>query len=110
MEVHRTLGCGYPEKVYQDALEVEFRLRSIPFEREKHLSVVYKDVILGHDFFVDFVCYDNIIVELKAVREMEDVFTAQCINYLKATGWDHSVLINFGQTSLYYDKINNLMK
>lgn len=110
MEVHRVLGCGFPEKVYQDALEVELKLRGIPYEREKHLQVVYKNKVLEHDFFADFVCYGNIIVELKAVREMEDVFKAQCINYLKATGWKHSLLLNFGQPSLIYDKINNLFK
>lgn len=110
MEVHNIIGCGFPEKVYQDALELELKIRNIPYEREKHLSIVYKGTVLEHDFFVDFVCYGNILVELKSVKEMEDVFVAQCINYLKATGWDHSVLLNFGQTSLMYEKINNLKK
>lgn len=110
MEVHRVLGCGFPEKIYQDAFELELKQRNIPYEREKHLPIVYKGNVLVHDFFVDFVCYDNIVVELKSVKEMEDVFVAQCINYLKATRWDHSILLNFGQTSLMYEKINNLHK
>ena len=110
MEVHSELGCGFPEKVYQDALELEFKMRSIPYEREKHLQITYIGQSLEHDFFADFVCYGNIIVELKAAKEMEEVFIAQCINYLHATNWDHALLLNFGQTSLYYNKINNLSK
>ena len=107
MEVHNILGCGFPEKVYQDAFEEELRLRNIPYIRECHIPVVYKGKQLEHDFFADFVCYEDIIVELKATKENEDVFAAQCINYLKAASCEHSVLLNFGQTSLYYNKIDS---
>lgn len=110
MEVHSVIGCGFPEKVYQDAFEYELKLRHIPYKREYHLTVRYKDFVLSHDFFADFVCYDNIIVELKATKENDDIFMYQCLNYLKASGWDHAVLINFGQEHLYYNKINNFMK
>lgn len=110
MEVHSLIGCGFPEKVYQDAFEEELKLRGIPYSREHHLPIIYKGKTLAHDFFADFVCYGNIIVELKATKENEDLFAAQCINYLKAASWEHSVLLNFGQESLYYNKIDSHFK
>ena len=73
MEVHRQLGCGFTEKVYQDALEKEFLLRGIPYEREVHLHVTYKGEALDSDFIPDFVCYNCIIVELKAVQELDNL-------------------------------------
>ena len=107
MEVHNTLGPGLPEKCYQDAFAVELGIQNIPFEREKHLPVAYKGVTLPHDFFADFVCYGNIIVELKATTENESVFRSQVITYLKASGYSNGVLLNFGQKSLYYDRVFN---
>lgn len=86
LEVHKELGCGFSEKVYQDALEVEFKKRGIPYEREKRLIVQYKGVTLSHDFYSDFVCYDKIIVELKAVEKLLPIHKAQVINYLKVSG------------------------
>src|SRR5574344_60069 len=96
MEVHRTLGPGFVEKVYQDALEVEFEKRGIPFQREKQFHVTYKGVELEHIFQPDFVCYDEYIVELKAAKQLDDIFRAQTINYLQASGVKHALLINFG--------------
>ena len=107
MEVHKTLGPGFIEKVYQDALAVEFTKRGIPFEREKQLHVMYKGVQLEHIYQPDFVCYDEYIVELKAVKQIEDIFRAQTINYLRASGYKHALLINFGEMSLKYERFAN---
>ena len=107
MEVHKILGAGFLEKVYQDALEVEFKRRNIPYEREKIFKITYKGVELRHVFQSDFVCYDEYIVELKDVKELDDIFRAQVINYLHASGLKHSLLINFGETSLKYERYIN---
>ena len=107
MEVHKVLGAGFLEKVYQDALEVEFKRRNIPYEREKMFKIIYKGVELQHVFQSDFVCYDEYIVELKAVKELDDIHRAQVINYLHASGLEHSLLINFGETSLRYERYIN---
>ena len=87
MEVHRHLGCGFLEAVYGDALAIEFTNRNIPFEREKLINIKYKDTTLEHYYVADFVCYDSIIVELKAVTELNKTFEAQVLNYLNATGY-----------------------
>ena len=105
IEVHKTLGCGFTEPVYQEALEYEFKLRGIPYEREKVLQVNYKDIVLEKEFRVDFLCYDKIIVELKSVSDMIDEHYAQVYNYLKTTGCELGLLINFGNTSLEYNRI-----
>ena len=107
MEVHKILGAGFIEKVYQDALEVEFKRRGIPYEREKTFKITYKGIELQHVYQSDFVCYDEYIVELKAVKELDDIFRAQLINYMYASGLKHSLLINFGETSLRYERYIN---
>ena len=94
-EVHRQLGPGLLEKVYQEALEVEFNLRGIPYEREKAFQVVYKGSVLEQEYIADFVCYDKIIVELKSVEKISDVHRAQVINYLNITGCAIGLLQNF---------------
>ena len=94
-EVHRNLGPGLLEKVYQEALEVEFQLRDIPFEREKRFKVTYKGRTLEQDYIADFVCYGKIIVELKSVSEITNVHRSQVINYLKITGYKLGLLQNF---------------
>ena len=104
MTVHRVLGCGFTEKVYQDALEIEFRNIDIPYVREVPVRVHYRDVELKSEFVPDFICYDNIIVELKAVKELEDVHRAQAINYGKVAKLPISLLINFGEPSLTYER------
>ena len=95
--VQKELGCGYLERVYQDALEYEFKMRKIPYEREKNIQIMYKGKPLGEPFRADFVCYDKIIVELKAVEELLSIHRAQVLNYLKATGFRLGILVNFGE-------------
>lgn len=105
MQVHSTLGCGFVEKVYQEALEIEFTKRGIPFEREKRLLIEYKGQILKSDFYVDFLCFDKIVVELKAVIEVANEHKSQVINYLKAGHFKLGYLLNFGQQNLYYERL-----
>ena len=105
MDVHNTLGPGFTEYVYQDAMERELIMRNIPYEREKRMAVVYKGATLAHDFIADFVCYGNIIVELKAVKELCNEHRAQVINYLKVSCMRLGLLINFGETSLKYERL-----
>jgi GxxExxY protein len=107
MEVHRYLGCGFLEAVYGDALAIEFTNRNIPFEREKLINIKYKATTLEHYYVADFVCYDSIIVELKAVTELNKTFEAQVLNYLNATGYESGLLINFGELSLKHHRIFN---
>ena len=98
--VHNELGCGFLEKVYQEALAIQMTEMGIPFEREKQLPITYHGKMLNCEYFVDFVVDNKVIVELKAVTEMSTVFEAQTINYLKATGIKVGLLINFGVTQL----------
>jgi GxxExxY protein len=100
MKVHSELGPGFTEKVYQEALAIEFSERGIPFVREKEIHAIYKGIVLEGTFMPDFICYDKIIVELKAVKELDDVHRSQAINYAKIAGFDLSLLINFGESSL----------
>lgn len=105
MEVHRTLGCGFVEPVYQEALAIELSKRNIPFEREKELTIEYKGNKLSKTFRADFICYDNIILELNATSDFADEHYAQIYSYLKASKIDLGILINFGKTSLEYERI-----
>ena len=105
MKVHSTLGCGFTEKVYQDALAVEFNRSGIPFLREVELHVVYNNVELPTTYIPDFICYDKIIVELKAVREFDDMHRSQAYNYAKVSGYQLALLINFGEPSLTYERL-----
>lgn len=103
--VFNELGCGYLERVYQDALEVEFRLQNIPYEREKTIQITYKGDLLGDPYRADFVCYGKIIVELKAVSEILGVHRAQVVNYLKATKANLGFLVNFGEEDIKIERI-----
>lgn len=105
MEVHKVLGCGFTEPVYQEALELEFQLRNIPYVREKKFQITNKGRLLDKDFRPDFVCYDEIIVELKAVSDFTDEHYAQVYNYLKACEMDLGLLINLGKKSLEHKRI-----
>ena len=109
-EVHRQMGCGFSEKLYQDALEYEFILQGIPYERERHLTFNYKGKVMEHDYFLDFLCYGQIIVELKAVHELENVHKAQVYNYLRATDLDVALLANFGDTKCQIERLFNFYK
>lgn len=104
MIVHRELGCGFTEKVYQDALEIEFKDEDIPYQREISLHPNYRGKSLESLFVPDFICYDNIIVELKAVQELDDLHRAQAINYAKVANKRLAILINFGSTSLQFER------
>jgi GxxExxY protein len=105
MEVHRNLGCGFFEAVYQEALEIELQQRGIPHLREHPLTICYKGIPLQKEYTPDFICYDRMIVELKALGSLESLHEAQVINYLKATGYQLGLLINFGELSLNYKRI-----
>ena len=107
MQLHRELGCGFKEKVYQDAYEVLLKENDIPYEREKHLTLTYHGVVLQHDYYYDFLCYDKIGVELKAFCEITGEFEAQIINYLHIGNHQLGLLLNFGTTSLEYKFIPN---
>ncbi|MDD3050055.1 MAG: GxxExxY protein [Candidatus Cloacimonetes bacterium] len=104
MEVHRTLGCGFLESVYQEALALEFNYQNIPFEREKLIEINYKGIKLAKHYFADFICYDKIILELKALSAITSDHEAQILNYLKATGMEVGILVNFGEKSLTYER------
>ena len=102
--VHSELGCGFLEKVYQEALAIQMTEMNIPFEREKHLNVFYHGKCLQCDYIADFVVDDKVILELKAVTEMDNVFKAQTINYLKITGYKVGFLMNFGQEKFQFKR------
>jgi GxxExxY protein len=105
MEVHAKLHFGFAEPIYQDSLEIELALRSIPFEREPKVVVYYKGQPLRSTYRPDFVCYGEVVVELKALDRITNVERAQVINYLKATGYKVALLINFGALHLEYERI-----
>lgn len=104
MEVHRALGCGFLEAVYQEALALELTQRNIPYRREVELPIFYKGQRLNTFYRADFVCFDGIIVELKALTKLSGLEEAQIINYLKATGLEIGLVLNFGTTSLEYKR------
>ncbi|KAA0221549.1 GxxExxY protein [candidate division KSB1 bacterium] len=95
-EVYREMGCGFLEAVYQECLAKEFSRRNVPFASQVDLTIFYKGEKLQQAYKPDFICYDKIIVELKAVKAIDDVHRAQVFNYLKATGLRLGLLVNFG--------------
>lgn len=100
IEVHKHLGFGFLEIVYKDALEYEFRNRRIEFEREKEYVINYKEIILPHKFFADFVVFDKVILEIKAKDGIADEDMAQTLNYLKCSGCKVGLILNFGRVKL----------
>ncbi len=105
MEVHRELGAGFVEPVYQEALELEFLRQNIPYVREQNLNIFYKGQKLTKHYLADFVCYNQIIVELKALSELSGDHEAQVLNYLKASQIKLGLLINFGSKSLQFKRL-----
>ncbi|MBX2934362.1 MAG: GxxExxY protein [Ferruginibacter sp.] len=105
MEVHNTLGAGFLEVIYKDALELEFLKAGIPFEREKEYIVNYKGTILPHHFIADFVVFDQIILEVKGVKSIAEEHIAQTLNYLKVSGNEIALLVNFGEIKLNYKRL-----
>jgi GxxExxY protein len=104
MEVHRTLGPGLLEIIYKDALEIEFKENNIPFEREKEFKINYKGKILPHNFYADFIVNEDIILEVKAVKEFSNEHIAQVLNYLKLANSEIGLMVNFQTKSLEYKR------
>ena len=104
MEVHKVLGCGFLETVYQQALAKELAVCKIPFRKEVQFPVSYKGETLDCYYQADFICYSDVVVELKALDALTGQHESQLINYLKATGHKRGLLVNFGQKSLQYKR------
>jgi GxxExxY protein len=107
IEVHKKLGAGFLESVYSEALEVEFIKAHIPYNREKKLPIYYGDQLLKKYFKADFVCYDAILLELKATKYTIEPDRQQTLNNIKATKFKLGLLINFGTPSLTYHRVVN---
>jgi len=93
--VNRKLGTGFLESVYQEALEIEFRRKNIPFVPQRELEILYDGIPLSNKYIADLICYDKIIIELKAVKKINNQHKAQLMNYLAATGYKLGLLVNF---------------
>ena len=107
MNVHQTLGNGFLESVYQEALEKELKRREIPFLKQQRLNIYYGEEKLDKYFIADFVCYDKVILEIKAVSYLGNNLTQQVVNYLKSTKMEVGLLINFGEKSLSWKRFIN---
>jgi len=105
MEIHSTLGNGFLEAVYHEALCIEFARRKIPYKHEEALVIKYKNVVLNKRYVPDFFCFDGIIVEVKAASNLTSEDMGQVLNYLKATGCTLAILLNFGSRSLMYKRV-----
>lgn len=105
MEVHSELGCGFLEAVYQEALALVLDEKLVPFEKEFILDISFRGQILRKKYIADFLCFDDVIVELKAADSLLPEHTAQVLNYLKATNKKIGLLINFGTTRLQYKRV-----
>jgi GxxExxY protein len=105
LEVHKELGCGFLEAVYQEALGREFADQGIPFRSQSVIQIAYKGKPLNKTYQPDFVCFDEVIVEIKAISGLSGIEEAQLINYLKATGLKVGLLINFGAKSLEHKRL-----
>jgi GxxExxY protein len=107
MKVHKTLGNGFLESVYQEAVEKAFSRDEIPFERQKKLKIQMGEITLEKFFIADFICFEKIILEIKAAQFIHKENISQTINYLKASGLPIGLLINFGKTSLQWKRLIN---
>ncbi|MBU4198537.1 MAG: GxxExxY protein [Kiritimatiellae bacterium] len=111
LEVYGNKGCGFLEPVYQECLEIEFELLGMPFVSQKTLALEYKGRRLKHAYEPDFICYEKIIAEIKAVSQLTDEHRAQVINYLQATGFKLGLLVNFGHyPKLEWERLANTRK
>jgi GxxExxY protein len=107
MKVHRELGCGFLEQVYQCALAVELESQGVPFKREVELPVYYSGQKLDCYYRIDFICYEDVLVELKALKQLGGIEESQVINYLKVSSMNRALLINFGGKSLEFKRFVN---
>lgn len=105
MAVHSELGCGFLEKVYRTALPIEFERFGVPFAREAELKIKYKGRDLPVDYHVDFICFENVAVEVKALSAITSTEEAQLLNYLKASRMRRGLLLNFGATSFQHKRM-----
>ncbi len=105
MNVHKELGHGFLEPVYQEALAMEMKRLNIPFQRECSIPIFYKGQKMDAVYRADFICFESVITELKALSTMSGTEEAQVINYLKATGLKKALLLNFGKPSLDYKRL-----
>ena len=105
MQIHRTLGMGFKEAVYKDALEIEFKEAGIPYQKEKQYRIEYKGKVLAHNYFADFVVFDELLLEIKSTSSIIDQHLAQTINYLKASGLKLGIIANFGERSFTYKRV-----
>lgn len=107
MEVHRELGPGFLEPVYQQALALELDSQGIPYQKEVPLTISYKKSPLDCTYRADFICHDSIIIELKAVESLTAIHHAQVLNYLKATNFTRALLLNFASRSLQHQRFTH---
>ena len=105
MNVHNELGTGFLEAVYQEALEIELKKLDIPFSREEEIPLFYKGEKLKKYYIADFICYNKIVVELKALQNISNTELSQVINYLKATNLKRGLILNFGNISLQHKRV-----
>lgn len=105
MEVYNTLGKGFSEIVYKDALEYEFIKRDILYQREKEYEIIYKEIILAHSYYADFVIKDKVILEVKAIESISSSHIKQTLNYLAASGLKTGLIVNFGENSLKHKRV-----
>ena len=110
MAVHKELGNGFLEAVYQDALEIEFKERGITYAREAQIPIFYKGQRLDKEYYADFICYGKIIVELKCVSRLVNANKAQVINYLHGTKLNVGLLVNFAEASLKWERLTRFEK
>jgi GxxExxY protein len=107
MTVHKNLGAGFLESIYQEALEKEFEKQGIEYKRQKKINVYYEGEKMKKYFIADFICYDKIVLEIKAASFLHQSTEAQTINYLKSTNYQLGLLVNFGQPSLVWKRFIN---
>ncbi len=107
MEIHSILGPGLLEIVYKDAMEYEFKRNAISYEREKRFDVLYKDIILSHNFYADFVAYHEIILEVKACSEINEDHLKQTLNYISIANSPLALILNFGSKSFQKKRVIN---